>query len=277
MVKPMDISEAAKLFRGAADSGVTLFDTAEVYGRFLSEEMVGEALSLIRKDVVIASKFGFAIGDDGKIKGLSSRPENFRKVVEQSLKRLKTDYIDLLYQHRVDPQVPIEDVAGTVKELIAEGKVRAFGLSEAGAATIRRAHAVQQLSALQNEYSIWSRDPEGEVLDVCEELGIALVLWSPLGKGFLTGTIAPGSTFAEGDRRATMPRFTKAAMETNWAVIDILKNVGERHNAKIGQIALAWLLAKKPFIIPIPGTTKAAPFRRKHERCCYRISSKRCK
>ncbi|MEJ2901718.1 aldo/keto reductase [Pedobacter panaciterrae] len=253
--KPMSVQDAANLFRGAADQGITLFDTAEVYGPFLSEVMVGEALSTIRKDIIIASKFGFDIGSDGKIKGLNSRPEHIRKVVESSLKRLKTDYIDLLYQHRVDPRIPIEDVAGTVKDLISEGKVRSFGLSEAGAATIRRAHAVQPLAALQNEYSVWSRDPEGEVVDVCEELGITLVPWSPLGKGFLTGTISPSAKFKEGDRRSTMPRFTKEAMENNWAVVELLKKIADKHSAKIGQVALAWLLARKPFIIPIPGTT----------------------
>lgn len=253
--KSMSVNDASRLFREAADKGVTLFDTAEVYGPFLSEKMVGAALSDIRKDIVIASKFGFDIGADGKIKGLNSKPENIRSVVEASLKRLKTDYIDLLYQHRVDPRIPIEDVAGTVKDLISEGKVRSFGLSEAGEATIRRAHAVQPLAALQNEYSIWSRDPEGEVLAVCQELGITLVSWSPLGKGFLTGTITPNTNFQEGDRRSTMPRFTKEAMEGNWAVVELLKNVAEPHQAKIGQVALAWLLAKKPFIIPIPGTT----------------------
>jgi aryl-alcohol dehydrogenase-like predicted oxidoreductase len=255
---PMPKKDAARLFRQAADLGVTHFDTAEAYGAWLSEEMVGEALSPIRKDVFIVTKFGFAVDDKGEITGLNSRPENIRKAVEQSLKRLKTDYVDLLYQHRVDPKVPIEDVAGTVKELIAEGKARAFGLSEAGEATIRRAHAVQPVSAVQNEYAVWSRDPEGEVIGVCEELGITLVPWSPLGKGFLTGTVPPNSMFPPNDRRSTMPRFTPEAMKANWAVIELLKRVGERNDAKPGQIALAWLLARKPFICPIPGSTKIA-------------------
>lgn len=255
---PMTKSDAARLFRQAADLGVTHFDTAEAYGAWLSEEMVGEALSPIRKDVFIVTKFGFAIDDKGTITGLNSRPDNIRKALEGSLKRLKTDYVDLLYQHRVDPKVPIEDVAGTVKELIAEGKVRAFGLSEAGEASIRRAHAVQPVSALQNEYSVWSRDPEGEVIAACEELNITLVPWSPVGKGFLTGTVPPDSVFPPSDRRSTMPRFTPAAMKANWAVVELLKKVAERHDAKTGQIALAWLLARKPFICPIPGSTKIA-------------------
>lgn len=255
---PMTKKDAARLFRQAADLGVTHFDTAEAYGAWLSEEMVGEALSPIRKDVFIATKFGFALDEKGNITGLNSRPENIRRATQQSLKRLKTDYVDLLYQHRVDPAVPIEDVAGTVKELIEEGKVRAFGLSEAGEASIRRAHAVQPVSAVQNEYSIWSRDPEGEVIGVCEELNIALVPWSPVGKGFLTGTVPPTTVFPPNDRRSTMPRFTPEVMKANWAVIDLLKKIGERYDAKPGQIALAWLLARKPFICPIPGSTKIA-------------------
>lgn len=256
--EPMSKSDAVKLFRGAADLGQNFFDTAEAYGAWLSEEMVGEALSPIRKDVIIATKFGFAINDQGNITGLNSRPENIRKATENSLERLKTDYVDLLYQHRVDPEVPIEDVAGTVQDLIKEGKARAFGLSGVGEATIRRAHAVQPVSAVQNEYSIWTRDPEGEVIAVCEELGIGLVPWSPLGKGFLTGTVPTDSVFPANDRRSTMPRFTHEAMKANWKLIELLQKAGKRHNAKPGQIALAWLLAKKPFITPIPGTTKLA-------------------
>lgn len=248
--------DAAKLFRNAADMGQNFFDTAEVYGAWLSEEMVGEALSPIRKDVIIASKFGFAINEKGGITGLDSRPETIKKAVEGSLRRLRTDYIDLLYQHRVDPNVPIEEVAGAVQELIKEGKVREFGLSEVGEASIRRAHAVQKVSAVQNEYSLWVRDPQGEVIGVCEELGIALVPWAPLGKGFLSGKVHPSSVFSSNDRRSTMPRFTHEAMKANWALIELLQKVGERHNANPAQISLAWLLTKKPFIIPIPGTTK---------------------
>ncbi|WP_339878796.1 aldo/keto reductase [uncultured Algoriphagus sp.] len=253
--EPMEKSAAVKLFRGAADNGQNFFDTAEAYGAWLSEEMVGDALSPIRKDVIIASKFGFQINDQGNITGLNSRPENIRKATEGSMKRLKTDYIDLLYQHRVDPTVPIEDVAGTVQDLINEGKVREFGLSGVGEATIRRAHAVQPVSAVQNEYSVWTRDPEGEVLAVCEELGISLVSWSPLGKGYLTGTVSPDTIFANGDRRSTMPRFTKEAMQANWELVELLQKIGEKYNSTPGQVNLAWLLAKKPFIIPIPGTT----------------------
>lgn len=252
---PMSFPAAVKLFRGAADNGQTFFDTAEAYGAWLSEEMVGEALSPIRKDVIIATKFGFAINEQGNITGLNSRPENIRKATEGSLRRLKTDYIDLLYQHRVDPKVPIEDVAGTVQDLIREGKVREFGLSGVGAATIHRAHAVQPVGAVQNEYSVWTRDPEGEVLAACEELNIALVPWSPLGKGYLTGTIPPETNFPEDDRRSTMPRFTHEAMKANWDLIELLQRVGERHNATPGQVDLAWLLARRPYIIPIPGTT----------------------
>lgn len=252
----MSKKEAAKLFRNAADIGQNFFDTAEVYGAWLSEEMVGDALSPIRKDVIIASKFGFAINEKGGITGLDSRPETIKKAVEGSLRRLQTDYIDLLYQHRVDPKVPIEDVAGTVQDLIKEGKVREFGLSEVGEASIRRAHAVQKVSAVQNEYSLWVRDPQGEVMGVCEELGIALVPWAPLGKGFLSGKVHPSSVFPSNDRRSTMPRFTQEAMKVNWALIELLQKIGERHNANPAQISLAWLLAKKPFIMPIPGTTK---------------------
>lgn len=256
--EPMPKSEAIKLFRTAADLGQNFFDTAEAYGAWLSEEMVGEALSPVRKDVIIATKFGFQINEKGMITGLNSRPENIRKATEGSLRRLKTDRIDLLYQHRVDPTVPIEDVAGTVQDLIKEGKVLEFGLSGVGEATIRRAHAVQRVAAVQNEYSIWTRDPEGEVISVCEELEIGLVSWAPLGKGFLTGTISPTTTFASGDRRSTMPRFTTEAMRANWALIELLQKVGARYKANPGQVNLAWQLAKKPFIIPIPGTTQIA-------------------
>ncbi|GLU45152.1 aldo/keto reductase [Allomuricauda sp. NBRC 101325] len=253
---PMSKAEAANLFRAAADYGQNFFDTAEVYGAWTSEEMVGKGLKGIRKDVIVASKFGFAIDDKGGISGLNSRPENIRKATEGSLKRLQTDYIDLLYQHRVDPEVPIEDVAGTVKDLIKEGKVREFGLSGVGAATVKRAHKEQAVAAIQNEYSVWTRDPEGEILDVCEELGIALVPWAPMGKGYLAGTLKPGMQFASNDRRSTMPRFTKEAMEHNWAIIELLSKIGEKYDATPGQINLAWLLHKKPFIAPIPGTTK---------------------
>lgn len=253
---PIDKRDAVKLIRHAYDRGVTYFDSAEVYGPFLSEELVGEALASVRNKVVIASKFGFDIGPSGEIRGLNSRPEQIRKVVEASLKRLRTDRIDLLYQHRVDPKVPIEDVAGTVKDLIKEGKVLHFGLSEAGGATIRRAHKEQTVSAIQNEYSIWTRDPEGEVIPTCEELGIGLVAWGPLGKGYLAGTIPSSSTFVKTDLRSTMPRFTHEAMEANRPVVNLLERVAQRKGVKTGQIALAWLFARKPWIVPIPGTTK---------------------
>lgn len=251
----MSKKDATTLFRNAANIGQNFFDTAEVYGAWLSEEMVGEALSPMRHDVIIASKFGFSINEKGGITGLDSHPKSIKKAVEGSLKRLKTDYIDLLYQHRVDPKIPIEDVAGTVQDLINEGKVREFGLSEVGAATIKRAHSIQKVSAVQNEYSLWVRDPEGEVLDVCESLAIALIPWSPLGKGFLSGTIQPHFTFSHNDRRSTMPRFTHEAMRANWPLIELLQKIAMRHNATPAQISLAWLLARKPFIIPIPGTT----------------------
>ncbi len=259
---PIAKADAVRLIRDAYEHGVTLFDSAEVYGPYISEDYVGSALKPVREQVVIASKFGFDIDDAGKIRGLNSRPEHIRSVVEASLKRLNTDVIDLLYQHRVDPKVPIEDVAGTVKQLIKEGKVKHFGLSEAGAATIRRAHAEQTVAAIQNEYSIWSRDPESEVLPVCEELGIGLVAWGPLGKGYLTGTIPASATFAKGiDLRATMPRFTTEAMAANRPVIALLEKIAQHHGVLPGQIALAWLLARKPWIVPIPGTTKIAHLR----------------
>lgn len=254
---PIARQEAVRVIRRAYDLGVTYFDSAEVYGPYVSEEYVGEALAPVRDRVIIASKFGFKI-EGGRIAGLDSRPENIRAVVEASLRRLRTDHIDLLYQHRVDPNVPIEDVAGTVKQLILEGKVRAFGLSEAGGATIRRAHTEQPVAAVQNEYSLWTRDPEHEVLPTCEELGIGLVAWGPLGKGYLTGTVASTATFRSDDLRSTMPRFTREALLANRPVIDLLERVGRRKGVRPGQVELAWLLARKPWIVPIPGTTKVA-------------------
>jgi aryl-alcohol dehydrogenase-like predicted oxidoreductase len=253
---PINRQDAIRLLRAAYDRGVTLFDTAEAYGPFLSEEFVGEALASVRDRVVIASKFGFDISPSGDLRGLNSRPEHIREVVDASLRRLRTDRIDLLYQHRVDPNVPIEDVAGTVKQLIKAGKVHHFGLSEAGDATIRRAHAEQPLTAVQNEYSVWTRDPEVEVLQTCEALGIGLVAWGPLGKGYLTGKVPATATFPASDLRSTMPRFTQQAMAANRSVVEILEGVGRRKQAKPGQVALAWLLARKPWIVPIPGTTK---------------------
>jgi aryl-alcohol dehydrogenase-like predicted oxidoreductase len=255
---PIDRQEAIRLIRAAYDRGVTFFDSAEAYGPFTSEEIVGEALAQVRDRVVIATKFGFDIAPSGQIQGVDSRPEQIRKVAEASLKRLRTDHIDLFYQHRVDPKIPIEDVAGTVKQLIQEGKVKHFGLSEAGSATIRRAHAEQAVTAVQNEYSIWSRDPEMEVIPTCEELGIGLVPWGPLGKGYLTGTITPWTTFRDGDLRKTLPRLTPEARRANWAVVELLQRVGGRYQATSGQVALAWLLARKPWIVPIPGTTKVS-------------------
>jgi len=249
-----DRQEGIALIRAAAERGVTFFDTAEVYGPFTNEELVGEALAPFRDRVVIASKFGFDL-ETGL--GLNSRPEHIKKVAEASLKRLKTDAIDLFYQHRVDPDVPIEDVAGAVKDLIREGKVKNFGLSEASARTIRRAHAVQPVTAVQNEYSLWTRDPEAEVLPACEELGIGFVPWSPLGQGFLTGKVDAGMEFDRtSDLRATFPRFTPEAMKANRAVVDLLNKIAGRKNATPAQIALAWLLAQKPWIVPIPGTRK---------------------
>ncbi|SDM99246.1 aldo/keto reductase [Ensifer sp. YR511] len=248
--------EGVTLIRQAVDRGVTFFDTAEVYGPFTNEEMVGEALKPVRDRVVIATKFGFNIVD-GKQSGLSSRPEHIRSVCDASLKRLGVDVIDLFYQHRVDPNVPIEDVAGAVKDLIAAGKVRHFGLSEPGAQTVRRAHAVQPVTTLQNEYSLWTRVPETNgILEACEELGIGLVPYSPLGKGFLTGAMSKDTRLGEGDFRKILPRFTPEAMEKNQALVDLLKRIADDRGATPAQIALAWLLAQKPWIVPIPGTTK---------------------
>jgi aryl-alcohol dehydrogenase-like predicted oxidoreductase len=250
-----DRRQAIALIRGAIERGVTLFDTAEVYGPFTNEELLGEALASSRRDVVIATKFGFKLVE-GKQAGLDSRPEHIRDVVEASLKRLKTDVIDLLYQHRVDPDVPIEEVAGAVKQLIHEGKVRHFGLSEAGANTIRRAHAIQPVAALQSEYSLWWREPEREILPTLEELGIGLVPYSPLGRGFLTGAINDGTQFDSNDFRNILPRFTAEGRKANQALVDSLTQIAQRKRVTPAQIALAWLLAQKPWIVPIPGTTK---------------------
>ncbi|WP_447879681.1 aldo/keto reductase [Serratia fonticola] len=251
-----DTRQAVELIRAAVERGVTLFDTAEVYGPYLNEEVVGEALKPLRDRVVIATKFGFTFGDDNKQQILNSRPEHIRQAVEGSLRRLKTDVIDLLYQHRVDPDVPIEDVAGTVKDLIAEGKVKHFGLSEAGVQTIRRAHAIQPVTALQSEYSMWWRQPEQEILPVLEELGIGFVPFSPLGKGFLTGAIKTGTTFGEDDFRSKVPRFAAEALEANEQLVSLLTILATEKGVTSAQIALAWLLAQKPWIVPIPGTTK---------------------
>lgn len=253
-----DRKDGIRLIRAAVERGVTFFDTAEVYGPLTNEDMVGEALEPVRDQVVIATKFGFTFGDDGKQQILNSKPAHIREAVEGSLNRLRTDHIDLLYQHRVDPEVPIEDVAGTVKELIAEGKVRYFGLSEAGAQTIRRAHAVQPVTALQSEYSLWWREPEQEIIPTLEELGIGLVPFAPLGKGFLTGAIDEKTKFADDDFRAKVPRFTEEARKANQVVVDLLKDIAKAKGATPAQIALAWLLAQKPWIAPIPGTTKLA-------------------
>jgi aryl-alcohol dehydrogenase-like predicted oxidoreductase len=251
----VDKQEGIKVIRAAVDLGVTFFDTAEVYGPFTNEELVGEALAPVRDRVVIATKFGFKI-ENGKQAGLDSRPEHIREVAEASLKRLKTDRIDLLYQHRVDPNVPIEDVAGTVKELIQEGKVLHFGLSEAGVQVIRRAHAVQPVAALQSEYSLWWREPEAEILPTLEELGIGFVPFSPLGKGYLTGKIDETTTFDASDFRNTVPRFSPEARQANRALVELLGRIAERKKATPAQVALAWLLSQKPWIVPIPGTTK---------------------
>ena len=250
--------ESIVLIRQAVDRGVTFFDTAEVYGPFTNEEIVGEALKPVRDQVVIATKFGFAIDPKtGKQTGLDSRPEHIREVCDASLKRLGVEVIDLLYQHRVDPKVPIEDVASTVKDLIAQGKVKHFGLSEPGAQTVRRAHAVQPVAALQNEYSLWTRGPQTNgILEACEELGIGFVCYSPLGKGFLTGAMSKDTKIGDNDFRKNLPRFTPEAMEKNQRLVDLLKRIAAEKKATLAQLALAWLLAQKPWIVPIPGTTK---------------------
>ena len=251
-----DKKEMISLLRSAVDQGVTFFDTAEAYGPYRNEELVGEALAPVREQVVIATKFGFKFSPKGEQIGLDSRPDHIREVAEASLKRLKTDHIDLFYQHRVDPEVPIEEVAGTVKELIAEGKVRHFGLSEAGINTVRKAHTVQPVTALQNKYSLWWRNPESDVIPLLEELGIGLVTYSPLGRGFLTGKIDANTKFDSNDFRNNLPRFTSEARKANQAFVDFLRQFAERKKATPAQIALAWLLAQKPWIVPIPGTTK---------------------
>ena len=254
---PKDKQEMTSLLRAAVERGITFFDTAEVYGPFTNEELVGEALSPFRGQVVIATKFGFKLDPNtGKQAGLDSRPERIKQVAEGSLKRLKSDVIDLFYQHRVDPNVPIEDVAGAVKDLILQGKVKHFGLSEAAAKTIRRAHAIQPVTAVQSEYSLWTRGPEAEVLPTLEDLGIGFVPYSPLGKGFLTGRFDKNTKFDSSDFRSILPRFTPEAMKANQALVDLLGKIAQRKKATPAQIALAWLLAQKPWIVPIPGTTK---------------------
>jgi aryl-alcohol dehydrogenase-like predicted oxidoreductase len=255
---PKDKQEMTSLLRAAVERGITFFDTAEVYGPFLNEELVGEALAPFRNQVLIATKFGFKLNPDGSPgwQGLDSRPQHIKEAVEGSLKRLKTDVIDLLYQHRVDPEVPIEDVAGAVKDLVQQGKVKHFGLSEASAQTIRRAHAVQPVTAVQSEYSLWWRRPEAEVLPTLEELGIGFVPYSPLGKGFLTGKVNENTKFDSSDFRNTLPRFTPEARKANQALVDLLGQIAKSKKATPAQIALAWLLGQKPRIVPIPGTTK---------------------
>ena len=257
-----DKKEMISLLRTAVERGVTFFDTAEVYGPFINEELVGEALAPLRKQVVIATKFGFRLDPAGGPKwiGLDSRPSHIKEVAEASLRRLRTDVIDLFYQHRVDPNIPMEDVAGTVKDLISEGKVRYFGLSEASVKSIRQAHAVHPVTALQSEYSLWWREPEAEILPTVEELGIGFVPFSPLGRGFLTGKIDENTTFDANDFRANLPRFTPEARKANKALVDLLAGIGARKNASQAQIALAWLLARKPWIVPIPGTKKLERF-----------------
>lgn len=254
--KAVEQSEGIQIIRHAFEKGITFYDTAEAYGPYVNEKLLGEALVPFRKDVIVATKFGFKL-EKGAIVGVDSRPENIKAVAEASLKSLKTDYIDLFYQHRVDPNVPIEDVAGTLKDLIEEGKIRHYGLSEAGAETIRKAHAVHPVTAVQNQYSIWTREPEAKVLPLCEELGIGFVPWGPLGTGFLTGTIDPDAKFdSSTDLRASFPRFTPAAMKANMPVVDMLRILAKERNATPVQIALAWLLAQKPWIVPIPGMDK---------------------
>jgi aryl-alcohol dehydrogenase-like predicted oxidoreductase len=252
---PGSRADMIAVLRGAVERGVTFVDTAEVYGPYANEELVGEALEPVRDQVVIATKFGWHI-EDGRPNGLDSRPEQIRRVADASLRRLRTDTIDLFYQHRVDPQVPIEDVAGAVGDLVAAGKVRHLGLSEAGAGTIRRAHAVHPVTAVQSEYSLWTRDPEPEVLPTCAELGIGFVPFSPLGKGFLTGTVQPGTTFPAGDIRATIPRFAEENQAANQALVDHVRALAQAKGATPGQVALAWLLAQQPWIVPIPGTRR---------------------
>jgi aryl-alcohol dehydrogenase-like predicted oxidoreductase len=253
---PKDKQEMTSVIRAAVELGVTFFDTAEVYGPYLNEELVGEALAPFRGQVAIATKFGFHFDENGKQAGLNSRPEHIKEVAHASLRRLQTDVIDLLYQHRVDPNVPIEDVAGAVKDLIQEGKVRHFGLSEAGVQVIRRAHAVQPVTALQSEYSLWWREPEAEIMPTLEELGIGFVPFSPLGKGYLTGKIDENTTFDSTDFRSIVPRFNPEARKANRAFVDLLESIAQRKKATPAQIALAWVLAQKPWIVPIPGTTK---------------------
>src|SRR5689334_19937148 len=264
--------EMISLIRAAVERGVTFFDTAEVYGPFKNEELVGEALAPLRDQVVIATKFGFKLGAKGEQVGVDSRPEHIREVAEASLKRLKTDRIDLLYQHRVDTEVPIEDVAGAVKQLIEEGKVKHFGLSEAGVQTIRRAHAVQPLAALQSEYSLWWRRPEEEILPALEELGIGFVPFSPLGRGFLTGKIDEHTTFDSSDFRNKVPRFTAEARKANQTLVELLRSIGERKRATPAQIALAWLLAQRPWIVPIQGRRSCTGWKRISVR--YRLNSR---
>ncbi len=252
-----DKQEMINLLHAAFDKGVTFFDTAEVYGPFTNEELVGDGLAPIREKVIIATKFGYEIDrENPRVRSRNSRPEHIRQVVEESLKRLKTDYIDLYYQHRVDLDVPIEDVAGAVKQLIQAGKVKYFGLSEASAQTIRRAHSAQPVAAVQSEYSLWARDPETEILPVCEQLGIGFVPWSPLGQGFLTGKVNTAGSFEEGDIRRIFPRFTPEALKANQPLLDLVRTVAQEKNATPAQIAIAWLLAQKPWIVPIPGTRK---------------------
>ena len=253
---PPPREEMITFLRAAVERGVTLFDTAEVYGPFHNEDLVGEALAPVREHVVIATKFGFAFDEDGRQTGVTSRPGNIRAAVEGSLRRLRTDTIDLFYQHRVDPDVPIEDVAGTVRELIEAGKVRHFGMSEAGVATIRRAHAVQPVTALQSEYSLFWREPEEAILPALEELGIGFVPFSPLGRGFLTGQVTADTEFGEGDVRASLPRFEREALRANLALVDLVRGVAERRQVTVGQVALAWLLAQRPWVVPIPGTRR---------------------
>jgi len=254
--RPVDKQQGISLIRAAFDRGVTLFDTAEVYGPFTNEELVGEALAPFREKVVIATKFGFKIDANGKQAGLDSRPEHIKQVADASLKRLRTDFIDLFYQHRVDPEVPIEDVAGAVKDLIRQGKVKHFGLSEAGLNTVRRAHAVQPVAALQNEYSLWWKEPEFEVLPTLEELGIGFVPFSPLGRGFLTGKISEATQFEKNDFRNQVPRFAAENRKANQALVDVITRFAQKKKATPAQVALAWLLAQKPWLVPIPGTTK---------------------